>query len=91
MNYPVLSDLEEENAPWNDKKIETETVGVTVDLTISHTFQLELDPNVSYTSIQLFDIIEKEYGINFGGVYGKKYSNERIDWEFENKTIVDFE
>ena len=53
--YPIMSTLEYENAPWNQKDSKPEIITANVSCSISFQVPLEVDKNNSYSGRWLFE------------------------------------
>lgn len=72
MNTPLLSDIDEKNAPWNEK----ENNEVPFDVFVSQTL-------VKHDSLLTSDYIEEDYGLDEDGYRDYEYNTEDVDWDAE--------
>ena len=80
-NYPIMSQHEWDNSPWNEEEQPYKEVEVTVSITVSKTMKIPVNDYVMY----------EDGGIDFTDCDLKKAVEENVEFPFKDWNLDEFE
>lgn len=60
-NYPLLTAIEEQNAPWNQKDPETTKTTVIVTYSVSKEYEIDLEDDRDYSTSEILNELQLGY------------------------------
>lgn len=81
MNTPLLTDREENMAPWNQEDPKQEKIKITASITLSKTFDIFVDKSQD-NEISEIDIQEAAQQ------YIEDYIGDLEDWDIDDFTVI---
>ena len=80
-NYPIMSQHEWDNSPWNEEEQPYKEVEVTVSITVSKTMKIPVNDYVMY----------EDGGIDFTDCNLKKAVEENVEFPLKDWNLDEFE